>query len=328
MTTPFVGNEGNVLGTFPEQTPCLEHNNSIYINNGVECQTCHMPEADGPAAISNSPSGLYPREPFMQHFFVGGNSIILNILKNNTNELSITASKTHFEATLARLTDLLQNETASITINEAKLDGNLLTINLGISQSVGHKFPTGFPSRRAWIHLTVTDASGKVVFESGKHNDNGSINGCDADENASSYEPHYDIISQSDQVQIYESIMQDIEGNVTYTLLRAADYAKDNRLLPPGFDIENAVDNIAIHGLASIDDNFVGGSDQIAYQIDTQGHSGPLAIDIELLYQTISYQFIRDFYKDNDPLIDNFSFLYQEIDKTPTQISSISRGIP
>jgi hypothetical protein len=287
-----------------------------------------MPEADGSAVISISPSGLPQREPFMQHYFVGGNSIILNILKNNRDELNVTASEEHFEATLTNLMDLLTNETASITINEAKLDNNLLKVNLSINQTVGHKFPTGFPSRRAWIHLVVTDASGNDVFESGNPNSDGTIVGCDADENASSYEPHYDVIYRPDQVQIYESIMLDVDGEVTYTLLRAAEYAKDNRLLPPGFDIENAVDNIAIHGEARTDSNFIGGSDQIVYEIDTQGYSGPFTISVELLYQTISYQFIQDLYDANDLLIDNFIILYEETDKTPIQIASISQIIP
>ena len=306
----------------------MEHNNSVYVSAGVECQTCHMPEADSPVVISKLPSGLAQREPFMQHYFVGGNSIILNILKNNRDELAVTASEEHFETTLNNLMDLLTNETDSMTINEAELDNSMLTVNLSINQTVGHKFPTGFPSRRVWIHLVVTDASGNNVFESGKPNIDGSIVGCDADENASSYEPHYDLIYRPDQVQVYESIMLDVGGEVTYTLLKAAAYAKDNRLLPPGFDIENAVENIAIHGEARTDSNFIGGSDQIVYEVDTQGYSGPFTISVELLYQTISYQFIRDLYDTNNLLVDNFLILYEETDKTPIQIASTSQTIP
>lgn len=286
-----------------------------------------MPQAEGQVVIATQPSGLSPLEPFKQHFFVGGNSIILDILRNNIDELSVTASTDNFEATLERLMILLQNETASIAINEAELDSNLLTINLDVSQTVGHKFPTGFPSRRAWIYLTVTDASGKVVFESGKPNEDGSITGCNADENASSYEPHYDIITQSEQVQIYESIMQDFEGKVTYTLLKGASYAKDNRLLPLGFDIENAVDNIAIYGEATTDMNFIAGSDNVTFQIDTQGYSGPFNINVELLYQTLSYQFIQDMFNDSDDLIIKFTNLYQDIDKTPTQIAIANQTV-
>jgi hypothetical protein len=286
-----------------------------------------MPEADSAAVISNMPSGLSSRAPFMQHYFVGGNSIILNILKNNISKLNVTASREHFDTTIDNLMDLLQNETASMEINEARLDGNALMIDLNINQIAGHKFPTGFPSRRAWIHLTVRDKDGKIIFESGKPDNEGRITACDADENASKYEPHYDIITQAGQVQIYEAVMQDIDGKVTYTLLRGADYAKDNRLLPPGFDIENAVDNIAVHGEAIKDKNFVGGSDRIKYQIDTQEYSGPFTISIELLYQTISYQFVQDLYNDNASLIEDFADLYKEVDKTPTLITSLTKTV-
>jgi hypothetical protein len=44
---PYVDNEGYVQGTFPEQTPCLELENSIYPSQVIGCQTCPMSEAEG-----------------------------------------------------------------------------------------------------------------------------------------------------------------------------------------------------------------------------------------------------------------------------------------
>ena len=44
------------------------------------------------------------------------------------------------------------------------------------------------------------------------------------------YEPHYATITSPDQVQIYEAIIQDSEGNVTTTLLKGAGYLKHNIL--------------------------------------------------------------------------------------------------
>jgi len=328
VTTPYVGNEGNVLGTFPEQTPCLEHQNSIYVRQGIECQTCHMPEASSPVMISNIPRNLIPREPFVQHYFVGGNRIILDILNENGEELGVTASDAHFQETISNLLDLLQNETAVISIREAEANSDRITVMVNIDQTVGHKFPTGFPSRRAWIHLTVTDKSGSMIFESGNYDNEGRIIGCDADYDAAGLEPHYDTISQDDQVQIYESVMQDFEGNVTYTLLKGAAYAKDNRLLPPGFDIENAGEKIAVYGKAADDRNFIAGSDQVEYRIDIGGKSGPYIIKVELLYQTVSYRFVQDLLiDDNIDLVETFGSLYEKVDKSPILISSATQTV-
>jgi hypothetical protein len=174
----------------------------------------------------------------------------------------------------------------------------------------------------------VADKNGDVIFESGNHDNEGRIIGCDADYDAAAYEPHYDIISQYDQVQVYESVMQDFEGNVTYTLLKGAAYAKDNRLLPPGFDIENAVTNIAIHGKAANDSNFMAGSDRVEYRIDTGGKSGPYTIEVELLYQTISYRFVQDLLTDDgEELVDRFGSLYDRVDKSPILISSATQTV-
>ncbi|OJA03832.1 hypothetical protein BGC33_00715, partial [Bathymodiolus thermophilus thioautotrophic gill symbiont] len=105
-------------------------------------------------------------------------------------------------------------------------------------------------SRRAYLHLLLTDKTGKVVFESGKTNANGSIVGNDADSDSLSYEPHYDTINNPQQVQIYEAIMVDTENVLTHTLLRAETYRKDNRLLPQGFNKSTANADIAVHGNA------------------------------------------------------------------------------
>ena len=74
-----------------------------------------------------------------------------------------------------------------------------------------------------------------MVFESGAVSADGSITGNDNDADPARYEPHYAALTSPDQVQIYEGIMLNSDGQVTTTLLRAARYIKDNRLLPAGF---------------------------------------------------------------------------------------------
>jgi hypothetical protein len=129
-----------------------------------------------------------------------------------------------------------------------------------------------------------------VVFESGALTPEGAIRGNDNDEDARKYEPHYKEITSSGQVQIYESIMVDTSGVVTTGLLSAVRFAKDNRLLPRGFDKATADAEVAVHGDASDDNDFAGGEDRVRYSVAMGKAQGPLTIDAELWYQPISYR--------------------------------------
>ena len=174
--------------------------------------------------------------------------------------------------------------------------------------------------------MTVTDAAGKVIFESGQHNPDGTIAGNAADTDATAFEPHYDVITRSDQVQIYEPIMGDNEDHVTYTLLQGAKYLKDNRLLPAGADKAKLPVDIAVYGEAANDANFVGGGDLVTYQVDLKGATGPFAVSAELLYEPLSYRFVQDLLVDNTPLTERFSGYYSETDKTPFRVAAIDPG--
>ena len=173
----------------------------------------------------------------------------------------------------------------------------------------GHKFPTSYPSRRAYIHFVVRSESGDIIFESGKTNTNGSIAGVDADSNLNAYEQHYEEITQSNQVQVYETIMGNTDNEVTYTLLRAATYLKDNRIPPAGFDKFSVEDDIRVAGLAMTDNDFNSGSDTVTYKIPVNGNS--FTITAELKYQSLAYGFMQDLFLDADnPEVARFKSMY------------------
>jgi hypothetical protein len=67
--------------------------------------------------------------------------------------------------------------------------------------------------------VTVRDASGTAVFESGALDGRGRIAGNDNDVDPLRYEPHYEEVRTADQVQIYESVMADSAGQLTTGLL-------------------------------------------------------------------------------------------------------------
>lgn len=328
LYTPFVDADGNVLGEFPEQTTYLEWDHAV-TGGGVEatCQDCHMPVAVGSVVISNRPMWLSGRSPFDQHHFAGGNSFMVNLLKTNATSIGVTADSAHLDATIARTNTQLQNNTAQISVSSATVSQDVLSVVLNLQNKAGHKFPSGIPARRAWIHVTVKDARGMLVFESGKPQPDGSIAGNDADFDPSLYEAHYDVITTPDQVQIYEPIMLDSDGGVTYTLLRAAAYAKDNRLLPSGFNKAAAPADIAVFGEAAADANFAAGQDQITYRVNVSGRRMPLTITAELLHQAVSYPFAENLRPDGTDLTNRFMGFYDQAAKTPKVISSVQRSL-
>jgi hypothetical protein len=117
--------------------------------------------------------------------------------------------------------------------------------------------------------------------------------------------------------------MQNSDKEVTYTLLRAGSFAKDNRLLPVGADKENLPADIAVYGLAAQDADFVGGSDLVRYQVDTSGYEGPFTVSVELLYETLSYRFVQDLLLDKTELTERFGAYYNSSDKTASLIDSL-----
>jgi hypothetical protein len=322
LYTPYVDAQGNVLGEFPEQTPYTEWQNSGF--GGVApCQSCHMPQAEGGVVISLMPGRLAPRQPFYQHWFVGGNALMLGILAGWGSELEVTADAAHFDATHTRVVDQIGERTAKLTVDSLELEDGVLTATLRVAALTGHKFPTSFPSRRAWLHVAVTDAAGTVVWESGARNADGTISGNAADVDASAFEPHYDVITQPDQVQIYEPIMGDNEARVTYTLLRAAEYLKDNRMLPAGAEKAALPAEIGVYGQAADDANFLGGSDLVTYRMEVRDATGPFTLSAELLYEPLSYQFVADLLADETELTERFGGYWGEADRAPLVVAAI-----
>ncbi len=319
LYTPYVDAQGQVVGEFPEQVPYLEWYYSDY-RRAQSCQDCHMPEAQGPVVISIT--GGPPRSPFAQHSFVGGNAFMLQLFETFGAEMGTTASAQQFAAARQRTLQQLQEHTATVSLDEVRLVGSTLIADVSVESQVGHKFPSGYPARRAWLHFVVRDAAGEVVFESGAVNPDGSIVGNDNDEAADAYEPHYFAVVRPDQVQIYETILTNTDAAVTTTLLRAARYVKDNRLLPAGFEKGAPYEDIAVRGRALEDEDFLGGGDRIQYQADVGEAQGPFTVTVELLYQSIGYRWVENLRARQAPEIERFLGYYAAVPNTGTLIAS------
>jgi hypothetical protein len=291
LITQAFGPNGEVIGSIPEQVPYQEWLHSDY-KDQRSCQSCHMPRYEQPTRISSVLGDL--REGLSRHTFIGGNFFMLRMLNRFRNELAVAALPSEFEASANATVRQLQQDSAVLNITRAAAAGSTVEVDLDVRNLTGHKLPSGYPSRRAWLHVIVRDAGGRVVFESGAIAPDGRIAGNDNDAYANLFEPHYEQITGPDQVQIYESVMQDRAGKPTTGLLQAVAFAKDNRLLPRGFDKATAEADIAVHGAALGDRDFAGGGDRVRYRVPTGGAGGPFTVDAELRYQVISYRWAHN----------------------------------
>ncbi len=291
LYTTTYGPGGKPIGRLPEQMTFLEWQHSSYRDKQT-CQQCHMPAVHGPAPVASIMG--QPRTGVRSHTFVGANFFMLSMLNAHRSDLAVTASTDRLAAAEAGTTAYLQSHAAKLTVSPAQLAQGKLTFAVQVENLSGHKLPTAFPSRRAWLHVTVTAADGHIVFESGKLNADGSIVGNANDADPARYSPHYTRITAPDQVEIFEPILGDSQGHVTTGVLSATQYLKDNRILPAGFDKATASPDIAVHGKAADDPDFTAGSATTHYAVATGSASGPFKISAELLYQPIGYRWAHN----------------------------------
>jgi hypothetical protein len=291
LYTQALGPKGDVLAELPEQVPYLEWRHSAF-REERSCQSCHMPEIAQPTRIASVLGE--ERMGVGRHTFLGGNFFMLRMLNRYRHVLGVQALPQELEAAANATIAQLQQQTASLTITPAAAESGQLAIDVTVRNLAGHKLPTAYPSRRAWLHVTVRDRNDQVVFESGAIEPSGLIRDNDNDLDSARFEPHHTEIRSGDQVQVYESVMRDVNGRVTTGLLQGTEYVKDNRLLPRGFDKATAAPDIAVRGGAQQDPDFAAESDRVRYLVDTAGRTGPFRVSAVLRYQPIAYRWAQN----------------------------------
>lgn len=325
LYTPFIDNEGAIAGYFPEQTPYLEWKNSDFHTDNTSCQDCHMVTHEVSTKISSRPGFIGPRTPIYGHEFLGANVFMTKILQNNKDLTNAQFTDTQFNEKLVAHEEFM-NSAIDLKIDATDNMGEIL-IELEVINNAGHKFPTGFPSREAWINLQVLDKGDNLVFESGKLLEDGSIQGEDSD-----YEPHHDVIESENQVQIYQAIMKDVDDKVTFTLLRGSSYIKDNRIPPKGFKKDHTdYTDAAIVGEADKDPNFnkvssdASGSDLIRYNIPVENSLDNYKIIAKLYYRTISKKFADELFNHSTEKVNSFKAMYDKEDQKAVLVKSIEK---
>ena len=309
----------------------------------ASCQACHMPsrsEAGGPIStrLARRPMGddfppISDRSPYHRHVLVGGNTLVPAMLRDFADELRPRASSEALNATIAAAQAVLQQDTATLAFDGAGRQGDELVIPVRVENLAGHKFPTGMPARRALLQLTVRDGSGAVVFRSGGTNGEGQLVDLDdtllpLEQPGGDPQPHHQVITSSSQVQIYQSVMADEDGDPTYRLLRASSYTKDNRLLPAGWTpaAPNAAQTAPVLGMADAD--FVGGSDTVEYRVLAPAAAGPYEVEASLGYQVIDPRFATELLLLEAPEIRAFERMWEASSHEPEPVAAAATVLP
>ncbi len=312
---------GNLTGgKYVEQATYHEYKNSIYSQNNTSCQNCHMARISDPIMIANGYLSLTPRTPFNQHSFAGANSFMLKLMKANKNALGLDLPDYKFDTTLIATDRMLKEKSVDLTLHFDSVANDSAYFRVKLVNKAGHKFPSGYPSRRAVLQFVIKDSSNDTIFKSGIFHSDFSVAG-----EQPAFEPHHNIINQSGVSQIYEIVMGDVNGNYTSVLERGAFSLKDNRLTPTGFSTQHpSYDTVQISADALADPDFNkisgiegSGTDEVHFHVPVAGINGSINATAKIIYQTLPHKFVQEMFSLSSAPIDDFKNMFNAADKTP-----------
>lgn len=339
---------GKLPGLFPEQATYLEWRNSDFRDEGTPgpqaaaCGACHVPTSDIDGVpistrIAHRPDGtdfpqIAARDPYGRHIFVGGNTLLPALLRDHADALRPNADAAAFDAVIASVRAQLAERTATVGLT-AKRVGDALHIDVSVHNLAGHKFPSGYPSRRAWLRIRVTDGSEALRFRSGEVDGAGRLLDGAGQPLASELvggpvQPHHPQIDSEDVAQVYESIMADKGGLPAFRLLRARSFVKDNRLLPAGWDVDHPDAARTSPVGVGADPDFVAAADTTRYIVAAPVVGGPYTISVELLYQPLAPRFAAELFAVDTPEVRAFEALYETAEHSAEPVAAAELVAP
>jgi hypothetical protein len=275
---------------FAEQTPYLEWRNSEFsdedgrTDTSRTCQECHMAKT-GATRIARNPNGfdfVIPVRPdFAAHAFVGGNAFMLDLLREHRQELDVKADAESLARMAAATRRQLAEDTARLSIHHVERRDGFATFQVRVENLTGHRFPTGYPARRAFLQVEVR-RGGTVVFESGNADGDGRLATGELDF------PHVNLVEKPEDLVVYEMVAVDPDGAPTTHLVKMTSRRKDNRLLPRGWkcDGPHAADTAPVG--TEHDPDFGAGGDTVSFRVPLpDGSRGRLRVTATLRYQAI-----------------------------------------
>lgn len=180
----FCGNCHNIFhpgNNFPIERTYDEWKYSVYAQNGIQCQDCHMvpveiakkvadtltrPEdLDEPSLEGFAALGGPWRKVVHDHGFVGGNAVVTAALnKLDPDRPESIGRDSNYDEAIARL-----KSAASLRVEVAPKSGPLHQVKVRVTnERAGHHLPTSLTEvREVWLEVVVTDDKGRELMRSG-----------------------------------------------------------------------------------------------------------------------------------------------------------------
>lgn len=309
---------------------------------GRTCQSCHLPTTseDGvpiTTAIARSPMGgdfppVSDRQPYGRHLLVGANTLGPRLFQQFRSVLNPTAPDEAFDATLTAARAQLADRTATLAVTDARRESDRLRADVRVENLAGHKLPSGIPVRRTWLRVTVTDAAGAVVLDQGGWDDRGRLLDAaggvlDSELAGGPVVGHLDTVGDG-QVQVWEGVLAEADGAPTWILTRAAGWAKDDRLLPAGFDVGSPEGARVPPVGTSADPDFGPGGDTVHLDLDASGLTGPLTLTATLVLQPLSARWAEELVASGTPEALALDLMLDTVGNPPETLAVAAANIP
>jgi hypothetical protein len=195
---------------------------------------------------------------------------------------------------------------AQVSFDSLTMNGSQLQADVHVKNLAGHKLPSGVSFRRAFLDFQVLDAQNHVLWESGGTNADGAI--VDTLGNLlvteffsptqQTYQPHFwtgNPITSDQQVQIYEELVRDPQGQFTTSFLSLDDKIKDNRIQPQGWASAGPKGDITKPEGTGDDLNYQNGCgcSVVRYQVPLTAVPNAAKVQATLYYQSIPPYYLR-----------------------------------
>jgi hypothetical protein len=260
--------------------------------------------------------GLEVRNEYGRHLLNGSNAFALDMFDQFRTVLGLygtdgllpdplretyNGQKNAVNGTVA-----LAQSSAQVSFDSVTNTGTQLQADVRVQNEVGHKFPSGVSFRRAFLDFQVLDVHGNVLWESGATNAKGVITDTHGNPlvteffspSQQTYQPHFwtgNPITSDQQVQIYEELVQDPQGQFTTSFLSLDNKVKDNRILPQGWSSSGPQGDITQPEGTGADANYGNGCgcSVVRYQIPLTAIPGATQVQATMYYQSIPPYYLK-----------------------------------